>query len=74
MHRRNDDVAPITFAQPLRCGMDDCETQTTSGLVEPDQLAGLWRLLPICPDCLRGLSAGGRLRLRERDAHVARRH
>ncbi len=67
MQRMSDDLAPITFGQALLCGMSGCEAQTTTGLLERDQhLAGLWRLLPVCPRCLSGLRAGGRMSLRKR--------
>lgn len=62
-----DDLAPITFGQSLFCGMADCDSRTTVGLLERDErLPGLFRLLPICPDCLSGLRTGQRMRLRER--------
>lgn len=65
MQVMRDDLSPISFAEPLLCGMADCETQTTAGLLERDErLPGLFRLLPICPDCLRGLRTGQRPRLR----------
>jgi len=66
MQRRTDDLEPISFGQELLCGMAGCDAQTTSGLLERDEhLAGLWRLLPVCPRCLSGLRTGGRARLRE---------
>lgn len=75
MQRRSDDLAPITFGQALLCGMAGCEAQTTTGLVERDQhLAGLWRLLPVCPRCLTDLRAGGRMRLREHSASAPHQH
>jgi hypothetical protein len=47
--------------------MADCDARTTVGLLERDErLPGLFRLLPICPDCLSGLRSGQRMRLRER--------
>jgi hypothetical protein len=62
-----EDLSPIKFRQSLFCGMADCDAQTTMGLLERDErLPGLFRLLPICPNCLRGLRTGKRMRLRER--------
>jgi hypothetical protein len=61
-----EDLSPITFGQSLYCGMADCDARTTVGLLERDErLPGLFRLLPICPDCLSGLRSGQRMRLRD---------
>ena len=67
MRLMSDDLAPITFGQPLRCGMADCQMETTVGLLERDErLPRLFRLLPICSHCLSGLRAGQRMHPRER--------
>lgn len=69
MRLMSDDLAPITFGQPLRCGMADCQTKTTVGLLERDErLPRLFRLLPICSRCLSGLRAGQRMQPCKRDA------
>jgi hypothetical protein len=69
MRLMSDDLAPITFGQPLRCGMADCQMETTVGLLERDErLPRLFRLLPICSRCLSGLRAGQRMQPCERDA------
>lgn len=61
MQRRSDDLEPITFDQALLCGMADCGSHTTIGLLERDEhLPGLWRLLPVCRRCLNGLRSGSR--------------
>ena len=67
MRLMSDELAPITFGHPLRCGMADCQTKTTVGLLERDEcLPRLFRLLPICSRCLSGLRAGQWMRPRER--------
>lgn len=49
-------LTQITFAERMRCGMAGCDHMTTDGLIECDlETTGLWRLLPICPQCLSAL-------------------
>lgn len=54
-------LSQITFAEEMRCGMAGCDHTTTGGLIECDaETTGLWRLLPICPECLSALHSVGR--------------
>lgn len=76
------EVSRVRLAEPLACGMTDCASPTTSGLLEPDpQTRGLWRLLPVCAACddaLNGASGGphtahGRRTAREKRGTYAER-
>lgn len=60
--RGHERLVTLTFGEPLACGMAECDGQAQSGMLEPDpRTRGLWRLLPLCPQCQRALASAAPL-------------